>query len=59
MIVVKTIKEVIKVNEEFILNLVKSIVKRENSAFFSRVQKVNIILGMKFNILKRMASVTS
>jgi predicted oxidoreductase (fatty acid repression mutant protein) len=56
MIVAKTIKEVIKVNEEFILNLVKSIVKRENGAFFSRVQKVNIILGMKFNILKRMAN---
>lgn len=47
MISSETIKEIIKSNEDFILNEIKNIVQRENIFFSSGVRKVNIIYGVR------------
>jgi len=47
MISTETIKDIIKSNEDFILNEIKNIVKRENIFFPSGVRKVNIIYGVR------------
>ena len=47
MISTETIKEIIISNEEFILNTVQEIVKRENILFPTSLHKVNIIFGVR------------